>query len=120
MSSRGSYRRHSGEFKHQLCADIRGGKIGRREAMRTHGLSANLLQVWLSQYDRGDLNEESAAASMVAEYEAKIAALERKVGQLTMEIDLLKKTPRLHLVSNNESSSLVTGPRAARSGEDAK
>ncbi|WP_248324920.1 transposase [Caballeronia sp. Sq4a] len=120
MSSRGSYRRHSGEFKHQLCADIRGGKIGRREALRTHSLSANLLQLWLSQYDRGDLNEEVAAASVVAEYEAKIAALERKVGQLTMEIDLLKKTPRLRLVSNSESSSIVTGPRTAPSGEDAK
>jgi transposase-like protein len=120
MSSRDSYRRHSGEFKHQLCADIRGGKIGRREAMRTHGLSATLLQLWLSHYDRGDLNEEVAAASVVAENEAKIAALERKVGQLTIEIDLLKKTPRLHLVSNNESSSIPTGSRAAPSGEDAK
>jgi hypothetical protein len=28
---------------------------------------------------------------MIDEYEAKIAALERKVGQLTMGIDLLKK-----------------------------
>jgi transposase len=120
MSSRGSYRRHSGEFKHQLCADIRAGKIGRREALRTHGLSANLLQLWLSQYDRGDLNEEVAVASVVAEYEAKIAALERKVGQLTMEIDLLKKTPRLHLVSNSEGSSIVTGPPPVPLGEDAK
>ena len=33
------------------------------------------MQMWLTQYDRGDLN----------------AALERKVGQLTMETDLLKK-----------------------------
>jgi transposase len=97
-------------------ADIRAGKSGRREALRTHGLSANLLQLWLSQYDRGDLNEEATAASVVAEYEAKIAALERKVGQLTMKIDLLKKTPRLHLVSNSESSSIVTGPRPAHQG----
>jgi transposase-like protein len=48
MSSRGSYRRHSGEFKLQLCADIRAGKVGRREALRTYGLSANLLQMWLT------------------------------------------------------------------------
>ena len=54
-------------------------------------LSANLLQMWVTQYDRGDLNEEVAIASVVVDYEAKIAALERKVGQLTMEIDLLKK-----------------------------
>jgi transposase len=76
--------------------------------------------LWLSQYDRGDLNEAVAAASVVAKDEARIAALERKVGQLTMEIDLLKKTPRLHLVNNSESSSIVTGPRPAPLGADAK
>jgi hypothetical protein len=30
-------------------------------------------------------------AVRIAEYEGKIAELERKVGQLTMEVDLLKK-----------------------------
>ena len=54
------------------------------------------------------------------DYEAKIAALERKVGQLTMELDLLKKTPHLRLVSDNASSSIVSGPKAAPSDEDAK
>lgn len=120
MSLRGSYRRHSVEFKLQLCGEIRSGKVGRREAMRAHGLSANLLQLWLTQYDQGSLNEENAAASVIAEYEPKIAALERKVGQLTMEIDLLEKTPRLRLVSDSGTSSIITGPRPAPSGEDAK
>jgi hypothetical protein len=45
------------------------------------------------------------------QYEAKIAALERKVGQLTMELDLLKKTPRLKVVSSSETSSIVSGPK---------
>jgi transposase len=120
MPARGSYRRHSGDFKLQLCTDIRAGKVGRREAMRAHGLSANLLQMWLTLYDQGSLNEEIAAASVVAEYEAKIAALERKVGQLTMEIDLLKKAPRLRLVSDSAPSSIVSGPHPAPSGKDAK
>lgn len=40
----------------------------------------------------GELNDEEAEASVIAEYEARIAALERKVGQLTMELDLAKKT----------------------------
>jgi transposase len=67
MAPRGSYRRHSVEFKLQLCSEIRFGKVGRRQAMRSHGLSANLLQLWLTQYDQGSLNEENAAASVVAE-----------------------------------------------------
>jgi len=113
MSVRGQYRRHSLQFKIQVCTDVRGGKVGCREALNTHNLSASLMQIWLTQLDRGELDlEESAAATMVA-YEAHIAALERQVGQLTMELDLLKKTPRLRLVSDNETSSVVSGPRLA-------
>jgi transposase-like protein len=81
--------RHSPQFKIQICSDIRSGKIGRRETLKTHNLSANLMQMWLRQFDHGELNAEDAVASTVAEYEAHIAALERKVGQLTMELDLL-------------------------------
>ncbi|MGK7869198.1 transposase [Falsiroseomonas sp. E2-1-a20] len=91
MSSRGPYRRHSPQFRLQLCQDIRSGAIGRRDAARHHNLSTSLLQLWLTQYDRGELSSEEAEASIVAEYEARIAALERKVGQLTMELDLAKK-----------------------------
>ncbi|MFC6461783.1 transposase [Paracoccus aerius] len=90
MTTRGPYRRHSTPFKLQLCQDIRAGVLGRRDAQRSHNLSANLIQLWLTQFDRGELNDEEAQASVIAEYEARIAALERKVGQLTMELDLAK------------------------------
>lgn len=91
MASRGPYRWHSTQFKIQICSDIRSGKLGRREALKTHNLSANFMQMWLGQFDRGELDQEDAAATTVAEHEAHIAALERKVGQLTMELDLFKK-----------------------------
>ena len=76
--------------------------------------------MWLTQFDRGELSNEEAEASVVADYEAKIAALERKVGQLTMELELVKKTPRLCLVSDNENSSIISGPKAAPSDGGAK
>jgi transposase-like protein len=120
MSSRGPYRRHSPQFKLQLCQDIRSGVFGRRDAQKKYRLSANLIQLWLTQYDRGELGHEEVEASVLVEYEAKVAALERKVGQLTMELDLLKKAPRLRLVSSNESSSIVSGPMVAPSDGDAK
>ena len=74
-----------------MCQQIRSGAIGRRNAQKKYSLSANLVQLWLTQYDRGELDSEEAEASVLADYEAKIAALERKVGQLTMELDLLTK-----------------------------
>ena len=119
MSSRGPYRRHSAQSKLQLCQDIRSGVLGRRDAQKKYSLSANLIQLWLTQFDHGELTGEEVEASLVIDYEAKIAALERKVGQLTMDRSL-KKTPHLRLVSDNASSSIVSGPKAAPSEEDAK
>ena len=91
MTSRGPYRRHSIPFKLQPCQDIRAGILGRRDAQRSHNISANLIQLWLTQFDRGELTGEEAEASVITEYEAPIAALVRKVGQLPMELDLAKK-----------------------------
>ncbi len=54
----------------------------------------------------------------VDEYEAKIAALERKVGQLTMEIDILKKL-RERTSSHDEMPSVFSGPAASPSPKDA-
>ncbi len=120
MTTRGPYRRHSTPFKLQLCQDIRAGVLGRRDAQRSHNLSANLIQLWLTQFDRGELNDEEAQASVIAEYEARIAALERKVGQLTMELDLAKKTPRILGANGSEGCFVISGPRAAPSDEGAK
>lgn len=119
MSRRGSYRRHSAVFKLQVCTDIRAGKVGRLESQKLYDLSANLIQHWLVQYDRGELRGEEVEAAQAADYEAKIAALERKVGQLTMEIDLLKKMPRLRAAANSDASLIISGPMAARSAGDA-
>lgn len=113
MSSRGPYRRHSTPFKLQLCQDIRAGVIGRRDAQRKYTISANLIQLWLTQFDWGELTNEEAEASVIAEYEARIAALERKVGQLTMELDRVKKTPRPPTATDSGRSFIVTGPGAA-------
>lgn len=120
MTSRGPYRRHSTPFKLQLCQDIRSGIIGRRDAQRSYNISANLIQLWLTQFDRGELTGEEAEASVVAEYEARIAALERKVGQLTLELDLVKKTPRMPTANASGTSFVVSGPAPAPSGGGAK
>jgi hypothetical protein len=37
-----------------------------------------------------------------------------------MELDLAKKTPRLRLLSDNEPSSIITGPKPAPSEGGAK
>jgi hypothetical protein len=51
-----------------------------------------IIQLWLTQFDRGELNDEEAEANVIGENEARMAALERQVGQLTMELDLTKNS----------------------------
>ncbi len=63
--ARGRYRRHSPQFKLQLCTDIRSGVMGRREAQRTYKLSANLIQSWLTQYDAGELTIQEVESAMM-------------------------------------------------------
>ena len=90
MAIRTPYRRHTQSFKFQLCKEIRAGELSRREAQRKYSLSANLIQRWLTIFDQQLLTETTVPAIIDADSEAKIAALERKVGQLTMELDRLK------------------------------
>jgi transposase len=62
MSARGPYR-CSPEIKNPALAGFRSGKPKRREAQETCTLSANLIQMWLTQFDRGELDPENVAAS---------------------------------------------------------
>src|SRR5689334_15900826 len=48
-------------------------------------------RVWVEKYERGEFDSEMEAANLLEQYEARIAALERMVGRLALENDLLKK-----------------------------
>jgi transposase len=54
--------------------------MGMREMARQHRRSRNLIRLWMDKYEAGQLTDEVANSARIAEYEAKIAALERRVG----------------------------------------
>jgi hypothetical protein len=64
----------------QRCQGIRAGIIGRRDAQRSPNISANLIRLWPTRFDRGELTDGKAKTGVIARYEARIAALERKEG----------------------------------------
>ena len=114
------HRRFNLEFKRQVVLDFLEKRMGLRELARKHNLSRNLLSQWVRKYETGQLTDEVVDAVRIAEYEGKIAGLERKVGQLTMEVDLLKKGARLARQPNGDSYSVVSGPKVLPSREDAE
>ena len=70
------HRTHSIEFKRQVVQEFLGGESPHALAKR-HGVSRNLIKIWVAKYEAGGLDSDAAAADVLADYEARIAALER-------------------------------------------
>lgn len=103
------HRRHSIEFKRQMAeAYLAGATL--HSLAKQHDVCRNLIRVWVQKYEAGAFDDEVEAANMLHEYEARIAALERKVGQLTMEVDFLKGAQRQARSPSAETTSVVAGP----------
>jgi transposase len=95
------------------------GEGGLNGVAPRHDLNHSVLVYWLKKYERGDLSEDEQLADQVNEYEAQIAALERKVGRLTMELEALKKGLRATPPRPSGPLSLISGPSVSRSTERA-
>jgi transposase len=112
------HRRHSTEFKLRIVQAYLNGEGSIKGIARQHDISHNLLRIWLEKFRRGELTEEGDRKERIREYEVKVAALERKVGQLTMEIDLLKKLQQ-GTRKKKEKPSVISGPVAFPSSKGA-
>ena len=75
------HRSHSVAFKRQVAQEFLGGETLHGLANR-HDLPRNLIRIWVEKYEARAFDEDAAAADLVQGYEARIAALERLVGNL--------------------------------------
>lgn len=87
-------RQFTREFKLQVVREVEAG-LSIAEVSRQYEVHPNLLRKWRDLYRE---NGENAFAGQGQVYrgEARIAALERKIGQMTMENEFLKKLIALH------------------------
>ena len=79
----------SRDFKLQVVREVEAGK-SQAQVAREHQLTQNMLSRWCLQHRRYKDKAFSGPGRSHTD-EARIAALERMVGRLTMENDLLKK-----------------------------
>jgi transposase len=112
-------RSYSVEFKLQLVREYLAGEGSLKGIANRHQLNHSVLVYWIKKYQRGELAEDDHLEDQVHEYEAQVAALERKVGQLTMELDALKKGLRAIPATPSGPLSLISGPAVFPSREDA-
>lgn len=99
-------RQHSVEFKQQIVEQLISGVASLGQLSRQHGLSAALIQTWRKKYRGGSLIEKPSREEQALK--ARVAELERMVGRLAMENDLLKKADAYIRQQRNASSRVIT------------
>ena len=81
-------RSYSLEFKRQVIEELLSGESGPAQLCRWYNITSSLLYHWKKQYSRGKFNNEPTEEGALRD---RIEKLERLVGRLTLENELLKK-----------------------------
>ena len=109
-------RKFSKAFKSQVVEEFLAGEATQAQLARRYGVSDNLILQWRRRYAEGKLEEVAGSTDK----EERIKELERMVGRLTMENELLKKGVRFALLRENERSSTISRPISNRSSGGVK
>ena len=107
-------RSFSNDFKKQIVESIVSGSATQAELAREHRISPVMINRWKKDYKKGKFFENVSSQDM-ARLELRIRDLERLVGRLTLENDMLKKIRDLDTKEKKESSSIVTSKDWERS-----
>lgn len=109
------------DFKRRVVEEYLDGRSSQAQLCRRYELSPTLVREWRRKYETGEFDgpDPTTASQRERELERRIAELERKVGQLTMENEVLQKRGRLPRRRNAANGLLVSGPPASASREDA-
>ena len=112
-------RSFSNDFKKQVVETILSGSYTQAELAREHRRSPVILNRWKKDYKAGKFFE-NVSSQELARLELRIRDLERLVGRLTLENEMLKKPRDLDTMEKKESSSMVTSRDWDRSKGGAK
>jgi transposase len=115
MSNR---RKFTVNFKQQVAQEVLSGLFTAAQLARKYNITSGTVSTWLSKYQSGYM---SAVVDSVendpAHLQARIAELERMVGKLAVENDVLKKAARFSLHTTREGLSVLSGQSSDPTGE---
>ena len=113
-------RHYSEEFKRQVCEEYLSQGAGVAQLSRRHELSPSLIRIWIGKYEQGGYAGEIRPSAQEKQLATRVAELERKIGQLTLENDLLKKLEAHARRQRSARPSVISGPGRSPSRKDAK
>lgn len=107
----------SNEFKRQVVEEYLAGLASQAQLCRRYELSPTLLREWRRKHEAGEFDAADRSTETARERELlrRIANLERKVGQLTMENEVLLKRGALARRASAGGGLLASGPSVSAS-----
>jgi len=97
----------SRDFKKQIVESIVSGLATQAELAREYKISPVMISRWKKDYKAGKFFENVSSHDM-AKLELRIRELERLVGRLTLENEMLKKIRDLDTKEKKDELSIVT------------
>jgi transposase-like protein len=107
------------EFKRQVVEELMSGESRPAQLCRRYNITSSVLYHWKKQYSRGKFNNEPTEEGALRD---RMEKLERLVGRLTLENEVLKKGLQISLIQSqrNGKSSGYGGASASPSGGGAR
>lgn len=100
-------RSFSNDFKKQIVESVVSGSATQAELAREYRISPVLINKWKKDYKTGKFFENVNSRDL-AKLELRIRELERLLGRLTLENEMLKKIRDLDTKEKKDDSSIVT------------
>jgi transposase-like protein len=98
-------RRFSSEFKRQVVEELMSGESRPAQLCRRYNITSSVLYHWKKQYSRGKFNNEPTEEGALKD---RIEKLERLVGKLTLENEVLKRGLQ-HSLSRSQRNGKSSG-----------
>lgn len=106
------------QFKTQVVQAIQSGHSTLREICQEHQLNRQTVERWVEKFSEGTLTAKPSLREKMLERE--VEKLKAKVGDLVMQIDLLKKYHEEIRRRRSVDSSVITLRNLAQFQKDAK
>jgi transposase-like protein len=112
------YKSYDIGFKQQLMQEIESGVITPAEASRVHGIASSVISKWQQKYREGSLNKGPTGREKMLEKENR--ELKEKLGELYMQIEVLKKIQSLKTQRPVAPTSIITSKNLGQYQNGAK
>lgn len=112
------YRQFSEEFKRSLVTQIDSGVISKAATARENDISPSLINRWQKQIHEGSLQSRPTARER--QLEKELDCYKKKVGELTIQNELLKKLNETYPSRRKSCGCIVTGGSTGQSERHAK